>query len=136
MVKSVLFVCNQNSVRSPMAAALMRLSYNEHMHVDSAGVYEGMKDPFLDNILEEVGAACVVEEPKDLSAIDAQLFDIAIALTPEAHTALKDHFPDNKIETWFTTNPSEAQGSRDQIVDAYRTVRDELRRLITDRFPV
>ena len=35
---SVLFVCTSNAIRSPMAAALMRLRYGPLARVDSAGV--------------------------------------------------------------------------------------------------
>ncbi|MEO0398831.1 MAG: hypothetical protein AAF224_05335 [Pseudomonadota bacterium] len=135
MTTSVLFVCNQNSVRSPMAAALLLAARGDAMRVDSAGVYEGIKDPFLDAILADAGAGPAPSDPKDLNGIDAAAFDVAVALTPEAETALADHFPAEKIEFWPTRNPTETRGSRDQIVEAYRDVCNDLKRLIDERFP-
>jgi protein-tyrosine-phosphatase len=135
MTKSVLFVCNLNSVRSPMAAALLRAAAGPRIRVDSAGVYEGGPDPFIETVLGEVGASLKDHEPKPVSAIDLAGFDLLIALTPEAAAELRRAAPREKIEFWDTENPSEARGGRDAALAAYRSVRDELARRLAARFP-
>jgi hypothetical protein len=40
------------------------------------------------------------------------------------------------VEYWPTADPTLAQGSREQILDAYRGVRDGLFRRIKQRFPL
>jgi protein-tyrosine-phosphatase len=42
----VLFACDLNSVRSPMAASLLQRMFSRSLHVRSAGVEKGELDPF------------------------------------------------------------------------------------------
>ncbi len=131
----ILFACNQNSVRSPMAAALLRLRQAGGAHVDSAGVYEGGLDPFVEIVMAELGVAMHDHEPKALDDVDLSAFNHIVALTPEAATAIRDRAPNASIEFWNVENPSDERGGRDAIVEAYRRVRDELDRRLKARFP-
>lgn len=133
--QNTLFVCNQNSVRSPMAAALMRLRETEKMRVDSAGVYEGGLDPFVEIVMKELGVEMNKHEPKTLTGVDIDAFDSIIALTPEAALAIRECAPDACIEFWAIENPSDERGGRDAVIDAYRRAREELSRRLRERFP-
>jgi len=135
MIKSVLFVCNMNSVRSPMAAAILKSAAEDALRVDSAGVYEGGLDPFVESVLGEIGMSLGNYEPKAVEDIKADSFDLVIALTPEAAAELRRHVPRERIEFWPIENPSDVRGGRDALLDAYRAVRDELRGRIRVRFP-
>lgn len=134
MVKKVLFVCNLNSVRSPMAAAILAREGVPGIVVDSAGVYEGGADPFIGQVLEEIGVSLGDYEPKALSDVDVARFDVVVALTPEAAAEARRLLPANRIEFWPTDNPSDVRGGDDALFDAYRAVRDELRSRIRARF--
>ncbi|WP_425408642.1 low molecular weight phosphatase family protein [Hyphococcus sp.] len=134
MTTSVLFACNMNSVRSPMAAALLRLEADGAFTVDSAGVYEGGLDPFVEIVMGELGVAMQDHEPKTLSDVDLTKFDVIIALTPEAVIEARRLIPDAAIEFWDMENPSEERGGRDAIISAYKGVRDTLRVKLRRRF--
>ena len=134
MALSVLFVCNQNSIRSPMAAQLLASRAGDGVKVDSAGVYEGAPDPFLPSVLKEVSVDLGELEPKSLDSIDLTAFDCVVALTVEAVEALSSRVPPEIIEYWPTENPTESYGARDQILAAYRRVRDDLIGRLSDRF--
>jgi protein-tyrosine-phosphatase len=120
MVKSVLFACNMNSVRSPMAAALLRAGADGSLQVDSAGVYEGGLDPFVEIVLDEIGVSIEGHEPKPMRALDLGSFDLAVVLTPEAAAEARRYLPREKIEYWPVENPSDARGGREEILAAYR----------------
>ncbi|MEZ5893134.1 MAG: low molecular weight phosphatase family protein [Parvularculaceae bacterium] len=135
MTQSVLFACNMNSVRSPMAAALLRRAAGSAMKVDSAGVYEGGLDPFVEIVMGELGVAMHGHEPKTLADVDLAGFDLVIALTPEAAVEARKANPRAVIEFWDTENPSEERGGRSAIVAAYARVRDELAGKLARRFP-
>lgn len=135
MSESVLFVCNMNSVRSPMAAALLWKLSQGRIEVDSAGVYQGGPDPFVPEVLREVGVKLVRYEPKSVKNASPGKFRAVIALTPEAAEALLAYLPAERIELWPIGNPSEARGGRDAVLDAYRAVRDDLAGRIRQRFP-
>ncbi|MCK5745346.1 MAG: low molecular weight phosphatase family protein [Oricola sp.] len=135
MTKSVLFACNMNSVRSPMAAALLRQAAGDALSVDSAGVYEGGLDPFVEIVMDEIGVAMGGHAPKTLSGVDLTKFDVVVALTPEAAVEARKQLPRAAIEFWDIENPSEERGGRDAIIAAYARVRDALREKLARRFP-
>ena len=62
-------------------------------------------------------------------------FDLIITLSPEAHHKALGltRTIAAEVEYWPTADPTILQGSRDQILDAYREVRDGLARRIRDR---
>lgn len=134
MTKNVLFACNMNSVRSPMAAALLRLNAEDGVKVDSAGIYEGGLDPFVEIVMNELGVAMHDHEPKTLDDVDLTSFDVVIALTPEAAVEARKKLPRASIEFWDIENPSEERGGRDAIVASYKRVRDTLKEKIVRRF--
>lgn len=135
MTQSILFACNMNSVRSPMAAALLRLYGKRGLKVDSAGVYEGGLDPFVEMVMKELGVSMEGHEPKALSQVDLSDFDTVVALTPEAAVEARRYRPRESIEFWDIENPSEERGGRDAILDAYRRVREALAKRLRERFP-
>lgn len=135
MTKSVLFACNMNSVRSPMAASLLRLAAGDKMKVDSAGVYEGGLDPFVEMVMGDLGVEMGGHAPKTLNEVDLSSFDVFIALTPEAAMEARRSLPRAAIEFWDIENPSEERGGRDAIIAAYARVRDALRDKLASRFP-
>ena len=135
MTTSILFACNMNSVRSPMAAALLRRAVATDERIDSAGVYEGGLDPFVETVMGEIGVSMQGHEPKTLAGLNLETVDLLVALTPEAASEARKFMPRNKIEYWETENPSEERGDREAILVAYRRVRDALDAKLRQRFP-
>ncbi|NVJ69428.1 MAG: low molecular weight phosphatase family protein [Alphaproteobacteria bacterium] len=136
-IKSVLFVCNQNAVRSPMAEALACRHSKRRMFVESAGLIAGALDPFSVAALQENGIDISGHKALTLQDVDLGAFDLVIALTPEARDRLEKAMKgtDTPLEYWATPDPSDSEGNRNQIMDSYRLVRDHLECRIADRFP-
>ena len=135
--RRVLFSCTMNSIRSPMAAALLRRRYGEAMTADSCGVYEGYLDPFMVQVMEEWGVDLAGHEPKSFDDLDPASFDLVIALTEEAKERARDFLKDSKtvLEFWDTPNPTDEMfGPRDLRVLAYQDCRNFLDRKIAARF--
>ena len=133
---AVLFACTLNSVRSPMAAAIMRHLFGKFVYVESAGVRAGSLDPFAVEAMEEIGIEIAGYKPKRFEDLEDGSFDLVITLSPEAqHKAIDlTHTSAVDIEYWPTMDPTFQEGSREQRLDAYRSVRDELMRRIRTRF--
>ena len=134
---AVLFACTSNRVRSPMAEALMKLTYGDRVFVDSVGVKPGEAvDPFAAAVLDELGADVTRFRPKGFADLEDDSFDLVISLTPEAqHSAVElARGRATEIEYWPTYDPSLATGSREAVLEAYRSVRDQLRERIEQRF--
>ncbi|MEL7029361.1 MAG: low molecular weight phosphatase family protein [Pseudomonadota bacterium] len=134
--RAVLFACNLNSVRSPMAEAIAKAVMGADAAIDSVGVYEGFADPFAAAVMAEAGYDLSAHAPKTFADVADARFDLIIALTPEAYRRAKElaDRTGGRAEYWPIANPSEAHGSRDQIMDSYRQTRDDLVRSIDQRF--
>ena len=134
--KGILFSCNMNSVRSPMAEALARSMLGPGIIIASAGVYEGGLDPFIEAVMQEIGISVNDHEPREFSAVDPLDYDLVVALTPEAAEEAVKFFDLSQIEFWDTPNPTDVRGNREQIMEAYRAARDNLKKRIAERFSV
>lgn len=104
--------------------------------VASAGVRAGERDPFVDTVLAEKGLTLAERQPMTLDQLEDDYFDLIITLAPEAHhraleltrTLAVD------VEYWPTADPTTVTGTRDQILAAYRDVRNRLETRIIRRF--
>jgi protein-tyrosine-phosphatase len=135
---AVLFACNRNAVRSPMAAAILRHLAGSRVHVGSAGVRAGETDPFAVSVMEELGIDMSKHKPVSLAGVHDTSFDLIVTLAPEAHHKALEltHGYAVDVEYWPTMDPTLASGSREQILAAYRAVRDSLFARIKARFPL
>jgi protein-tyrosine-phosphatase len=133
---AVLFICTQNAIRSPMAAALMHHLAGHKIYVASAGIRAGDPDPFVGMIMDEVGLDLTRHRPHSIEDLADSAFDLVITLSPEAEAYARDMTKTMAIEVehWPTPDPSATQGSRNQILDAYREVRDGLKKKVDERF--
>ncbi len=134
---SVLFACTLNTVRSPMAEAILKYLHGHRIYVDSVGVRRGEPDPFVVEVMDEIGIDLSRHVPKTFDELEDDFFDLVISLSPEAqHRAVElTRNSATEIEFWPTPDPTWAEGSREQRLEAYRQVRDLLFRRIRQRFP-
>jgi protein-tyrosine-phosphatase len=136
---AVLFCCNFNRVRSPMAEGLLKLMFGAQVYVDSCGLKhdeDDGPDPFAVAVMDELGADLSRHRPKTFDDLEEASFDLVISLTPEAqHRAVelaRHHAVD--MEYWPTHDPTLVTGSRDAVMEAYRETRDALAARIRERF--
>jgi len=134
--KSVLFVCSENALRSPMAEAMVKACYGDRIYVDSIGVREGELDPLAVAVMKEIGIDISGHRPKRLADLLDTSFDVIVTLSPEAHHQAMDMMRAEAAEVafWPTYDPSAVEGSRETRLAAYRDVRDTLKRLIDSLF--
>ena len=135
---SVLFMCGMNSIRSPMAEALAKQIVAPGIYIQSAGVRAGERDPFVDAVLEEVGLSLGKHKPRTLEELEDDFFDLIITLTPEAHHQALELTRSNSLDViyWPTMDPTVITGTRDQVLSAYREVREHLLKHISERLPL
>ena len=135
----MLFACGSNSVRSPMAASLFRHLFGRTSYVGSAGVRKGDLDPFAVAALDEIGLDISKHRPitfEELEDWEGLNFDVIISLSPEAHHRALEltRVLAVDVEYWPTPDPTDGSGNREQRLDAYRAVRDQLLVRIKKRF--
>lgn len=137
--QAVLFACGLNSVRSPIAAGLFGQAFRNAIYVRSAGVRKGELDPFAVAAMDEIGLDIAKHKPitfEELDDWEGLNFDLIVTLSPEAHHKALDltRTLAADVEYWPTSDPTVIEGSREQRMEAYRAVRDELMARIKQRF--
>jgi protein-tyrosine-phosphatase len=135
---AVLFVCSMNAVRSPMAAAILRHLAGRRCYVVSAGIRAGEPDAFAAAVMNEIGVDIAGHRPNTLSELNDTSFDLIVTLSPEAHHQALEFTRTMAVdvEYWPTFDATLLIGhaSRDQLLQAYRSVRDQLFLRIKRRF--
>lgn len=137
---SILFACNLNAVRSPMAEAIAKHLGGRRIFVDSVGVRPGVDepDPFAVAVMDEIGLDISRHKPKSFDDLQDASFDLVISLTPEAHHKAIEMTRTMAcdVEYWPTIDPTIVQGNRETMLESYRKVRDILMEKIKKRLEV
>ena len=127
-VSAVLFACNINAVRSAMAEAMVKHAFPGKIFVDSCGVTPGLQDGFATAVMHEIGLDMSAHEPKSFDDLDSGFYDLIISFSPEAHGVARALTRNIDCETlyWPVDNLANLTGSRDEMLRAYRHVRDDI----------
>lgn len=141
-IQSVLFCCDLNSVRSPMAEGICKKYHGFSMFVQSAGVSPKAEiDPFAVEVCEELGIKLKKHRSRSFKEMEAwgddiSSFDLIIALSPAAqrHALEYTRFFSLNIEYWKILDPTDIGDSRTLKLNAYRTSRDQILDHINKRF--
>ncbi|MEK9753013.1 MAG: arsenate reductase ArsC [Rhodospirillaceae bacterium] len=135
---AVLFCCTMNAVRSPMAEGILKFLHGTRIYVDSVGVRSSEVDGYAVAVMDEIGIDISRHKPKTFDELEDDYFDLIVPLSPEAqHRAVElTRVMAVDIEFWNTFDPSVIEPEqREQRLNAYRQVRDQLMNRIKTRFP-
>jgi protein-tyrosine-phosphatase len=133
---AVLFACTRNSVRSPIAEGLLKHLLGHRIYVDSVGVRASDIDPFVIEVMDEIGIDMSEHRGKSFEDLEDTSYDLIVSLSPEAqHQAVElTRTMACEVEFWNTLDPTIIEGNRETRLAAYREVRDQLKRRIEARF--
>ena len=139
---SVLFCCDHNAVRSPMAEGLMKKFYGQDVYVQSAGVHNDREvDGFAVSVCEELGVELSRHRSRSFEEMqqwgdDLSGFDLVIALSPASQRLALDmtrlfHL---EVEYWPIMDPTGIGEGREAKLMAYRQSRDQIVERMIARF--
>lgn len=124
--RKVLFLCTHNSARSQMAEGILRHLAGDTYQVFSAGTEETFVRPQAIQVMAEVGIDVSKQQSKTLERYLRDEFDEVITVCDDANEACPV-FPNAKNrQHWSFPDPSKAQGSEEEQLQAYRAVRDAI----------
>ena len=140
---SVLFCCDHNAVRSPMAEGIMKLLHGHRVFVQSAGVYSDLEvDGFMVAVAAEIGIDISRHRTRSFDDMqswgdDIDAFDLIVALSPGAQRRALDLTREFHVDVsyWPTLDPTGLGERRDSRLAAYRETRDQLLSRIRREFP-
>ena len=139
---SVLFCCDHNSVRSPMAEGLMKQLIGQNIYVQSAGVKSDLEiDGFAIAVCSEVGVELSRHQSRSFDDMqewgdDISAYDLIVALSPASQRRALDltrvyHL---EVEYWPILDPTGLDETRDAKLMSYRQTRDQLKEQLVKRF--
>ena len=139
---SILFCCDHNAVRSPMAEALMKKFYGQRAYIQSAGVKNDLEiDGFSVTVCRELGIKLDRHRSRSFDEMrqmgdDLGQFDLIVALSPASQRTALDltRLYHLAVEYWPILDPTSIGDSRDTKLAAYRLSRDQIRDQILARF--
>ena len=139
---SVLFCCDHNAVRSPMAEGLMKKLYGRAAYVQSAGVKNDMEiDGFAIAVCQEIGVELSRHRSRNFDEMkewgdDLSGFDLIVALSPASQRQALEmtRYAHLEVEYWPILDPTGIGETREAKLAAYRQARDQIRARMTERF--
>lgn len=123
----ILFLCTGNSCRSQMAEGFARALAGDQWEVHSAGTAPAGVNPRAVKAMAEAGVDISVHTSK---AIDPDLLksaDAVITLCGDAAESCPVTPPGVKRIHWPLPDPARAAGTEEEIMAAFRAVRDEIK---------
>lgn len=139
---SVLFCCDHNSIRSPMAEGIMKKLYGQECYVQSVGVRSGLEiDGFAIAACKEIGVELSRHRARSFDEMeqwgdDLSSFDLVIALSPASQRRALEltRFFHLDVEYWPIMDPTGMAEGREAKLAAYRTTRDQILDRMIARF--
>ncbi len=126
MKKRVLILCTGNSARSQMAEGLLRHLAGKQLEVVSAGSAPSHVNPLAIRAMREHGIDISHHRSKHVSEFANQPFDVVITVCDQAAETCPV-FPGRAQRIhWSFPDPARAEGSEQERLAAFRSVRDQL----------
>lgn len=140
--QSVLFCCDHNAVRSPMAEGLMKKFYGTGTYVQSVGVTNDMEiDGFSIAVCQEMDVELSRHRSRSFDEMeqwgdDLSSFDLVIALSPASQRRALEltRYYHLEVEYWPILDPTGLGETREAKLESYRAARDQIITRLTDRW--
>ncbi len=135
---SILFLCTQNAVRSPMAASIMQKLCGNKVFIDSAGVATKDVDGYAVAVMREIGIDISNHVSLSIEALSLPAFDLVICFSNEAKQYAEDICKTvaTEFEYWPVYDPvNQAEGRSNQL-EHYRKLRMQLDELLNTNFDI
>jgi len=124
--RKILFLCMGNSCRSQMAEAIVNARYGDQWDAVSAGTKPaGYVHPYAIKALQEIG----IEHKGTSKSIDQFRgvdFDLVVTVCDDAAENCPVWLGKGKRKHVGFPDPAKAQGTEDEILGVFRTIRDDM----------
>ncbi|WP_108815118.1 arsenate-mycothiol transferase ArsC [Loktanella sp. Alg231-35] len=140
--QSVLFCCDHNSVRSPMAEGIMKQLYGTECYIQSVGVKNDLEiDGFSIAVCAEIGVELSRHRSRSFDEMeqwgdDLSSFDLVLALSPASQRRALDltQFYHLEVEYWPILDPTGLGDDREARLALYRQARDQIKERLIARW--
>jgi len=131
-VIKVMFLCTANSCRSQMAEGFARTLGNGIIEPYSAGLFSAVVHPRAVTVMKEIGIDISNQKSKAIDEDLLRQMDIVITLCGHAEATCPHTPPEIKRLHWPIEDPVGTIGTEEEILDAFRKTRDEIKKRIEE----
>ena len=140
--QSVLFCCDHNAVRSPMAEGIMKQFYGTNTYVQSVGVKNDLEiDGFSVAVCQELNVELSRHRSRSFDEMeewgeDLSSFDLVLALSPASQRRALEltRFYHIDVEYWPILDPTGLGETREAKLASYRQARDQIIARLQERW--
>ena len=140
--QSILFCCDHNAVRSPMAEGIMKKLYGAGTYVQSVGVINDLEiDGFSIAVCEEIGVELSRHRSRSFDEMerwgdDLSSFDLIVALSPASQRRALEltHLFHLTVEYWPILDPTGIGETREMKLVSYRQTRDQIESKLREKW--
>lgn len=125
--KTILFVCTHNAARSQMAEAIVNHLYGDRYQAYSAGTEPTEVHPFARRVMAELGMDIGQQRSKSIEEFSSRDFDWVVTLCDHARETCPVFPAGYKRVHMGFKDPAAAEGDEEEMIESFRTVRDEIR---------
>ena len=140
--QSILFCCDHNAVRSPMAEGIMKKLYGTDTYVQSVGVINDLEiDGFSIAVCDEIGVELSRHRSRSFDEMerwgdDLSSFDLIVALSPASQRRALEltrlfHLT---VEYWPILDPTGIGETREMKLVSYRQTRDQIKSKLSEKW--
>jgi len=134
MPQSILFCCDHNAVRSPMAEGIMKKLFGTGTYVQSVGVRNDLEiDGFAISVCQEIDVELTRHRSRSFDEMeqwgdDLSSFDLVVALSPASQRRALEltRFFHLDVEYWPVLDPTGLGETREAKLASYRQTRDQI----------
>ena len=130
--RHVLFLCVANSARSQMAEGIARSLAPRDVKISSAGSSPSRVNPLAIRALDEIGVDIRGQRSKGVEEIDPAGVEAVITLCAEEVCPV--FLGKARRFHWGLPDPAGVTGTEEERLQAFRDIRDELRRRLSVLF--
>jgi arsenate reductase len=128
----ILFLCTGNSCRSQMAEGFARHLGGERVEAFSAGTEPADQvHPLAIRVMAEKGIDLSTHRPKKVEEFLSRPLDAVITVCGDAQERCPVFPGPVQREHWPLPDPAKATGSEEEVLEVFRTVRDEIQARVT-----
>ncbi len=126
----IMFLCTGNSCRSQMAEGITRILGKGLIEPYSAGVMPSTIHPKTIQVMNEIGIDISNQTSKGIDDDLLHKMDMIITLCSSAEAMCPMTPPRIKRIHWSIDDPKSATGTEEEVLNAFRGARDEIRKKI------
>ena len=127
---TVLILCTGNSCRSHLAEGLLRAAAGDILNVQSAGSKPaGYVHPLSIRVMKELGIDISAHRSKHMDEFLQQNVETVITVCGNADQACPIFPGQVNRHHWPFLDPAHAKGTEEEVLNVFRQVRDEIKRV-------